>query len=182
METLQKQTLEATAEQLTFFPVASRNHANHSVTQGSNGVNQTSDIYLKKCLEQYEKLNPDGLWQKMFVQLLHQNLSQYSTKYAHRWSLRGTKFHRYLFLLRRLGQNTKGTGFGLLPTPNAEDCRDRGNLEMKAIIRRQEIGKQVGLSAYFKGSPCPICLSMIMGFPKDWLTKPFQNTENQPIG
>lgn len=37
---------------------------------------------------------------------------------ALRWNCKATKFSRLLFRLRPLTQNTEGTGFGLLPTPN----------------------------------------------------------------
>src|SRR4051812_40551707 len=74
--------------QLTFLPADS--HANHSLYQENNKDRQMLDTSILKCLEQYEKLNPSGLWQKMFVGLLHQNFLQSSKIYAHRWKLRGT--------------------------------------------------------------------------------------------
>ena len=58
--------------------------------------------------------------------------------------------------------------FGFLPTPNASDCRSRGNFAMESIRRRVTIGKQIGLSNYFKGAPCPICVERVMRWPMGW--------------
>lgn len=64
---------------------------------------------------------------------------------------------------------TTGNGFGSwLPTPNASDHRDRGDFSMESVKRREMIGKQIGLSTYFKGRPCPTCVERIMGWPTQW--------------
>jgi len=51
------------------------------------------------------------------------------------------------------------TSFGL---PRQGGC-------MPSMQRRLLIGKQVGLSALFKGVPCPSCVEGMMGFPLGWL-------------
>lgn len=64
---------------------------------------------------------------------------------------------------------TTASDFGdWLPTPCASDNRDRGDVSNPCISRRQTIGKQIGLSMYFKGAPCPMCVERIMGWPMGW--------------
>lgn len=163
--------------QLTLLPVDFP--ANLSVIQESNLAKTIIDGSLMKCLGQYERLNRSGLWQKMFLQSLHQNLQKHSSIYVHQWKLKGTKYNRLLFQLRRLKPSMKGTEFGLLPTPAASDFRDRGNYWDNCNQRRLEIGKQVGLSTLFKGTPCPSCVNHMMGFPENWLNEPFMQQETQ---
>lgn len=56
-------------------------------------------------------------------------------------------------------------GGNLLPTPNASDHRDRGNVSHPSIRRRMRLGKQIGLSMLFEREPCPLCVEGMMGFP-----------------
>ena len=57
---------------------------------------------------------------------------------------------------------------GWLATPLASDVRDRGDVDMPSIKRRFAIGKQVSLSALFKGAQCPTCAETIMAWPENW--------------
>jgi hypothetical protein len=61
-----------------------------------------------------------------------------------------------------------------LPRPLASDNRSRGDFTMPSIHRRMMIGKQIGLSCYFKGAPCPMCVERIMRWPMGW-------TDLQPL-
>lgn len=72
------------------------------------------------------------------------------------------------FRLSCLEHPTCEKEFGLLPTPNSTDNRDRGNLNHASVQRRIRIGKQVGLSMLFEKEPCPMCVEGIMGFPSGW--------------
>ena len=57
------------------------------------------------------------------------------------------------------------------PTPNASDCRDRGNLSMPSIQRRQKIGKQLNLGMVVdpnSGALNPDWVSWLMNFPIGW--------------
>ena len=173
--TLNKQISLFTEDQLMFLPEDSL--VNHFQTQEHSLGNTMSDIYLRKCLELYERLSPDGLLVKTFVPLLHQNLAEFSNIYAHQWKVKVTKCNRLLFQLQRLVPSMKDIGFGLLPTPVATDFRDRGTYWDKCNQRRLEIGKQVGLSTLFKKTPCPSCVVHIMGFPENWLSRPFMEQE-----
>ena len=57
------------------------------------------------------------------------------------------------------------------PTPGAADNRDRGNLSMPSIQRRQKLGKQLNLSMVVhptSGSLNPTWVEWLMGFPLGW--------------
>ena len=63
------------------------------------------------------------------------------------------------------------------PTPQAQDDRDRGNLSLPSIQRRQELGKQLNLSMVAdpkSGALNPEWVEWLMGYPsghtalKDW--------------
>jgi hypothetical protein len=57
------------------------------------------------------------------------------------------------------------------PTPQADDNRDRGNLSMPAIQRRQRLGKQLNLSMVVSpdsGALNPTWVEWLMGFPLGW--------------
>ena len=84
-------------------------------------VKLMKDISGRKCLEQYERLNPGGSWEKMFLELLVGQTDWYSKKYKMTWKLKGTKFNRYYFQLSVSGLTTSEKGYGLLPTPAAWD-------------------------------------------------------------
>jgi DNA (cytosine-5)-methyltransferase 1 len=54
------------------------------------------------------------------------------------------------------------------PTPQASDCRDRGNLSSGAVQRRKDKGKQLGLSQVVSettGALNPMWVEWLMGFP-----------------
>lgn len=177
MEILKQQISLFGEKKLMSLPVGSL--ANLLATQGDGLVVRMNDIYIARCLERYQRLNQDSSWQRMFILSLHVNLRNYSNLYIHRWKTKGTKFNRLLFLLQRSRVNTKDIGFGLLPTPMASDFRDRGTYWDACNQRRLEIGKQVGLSTLFKKTPCPSCVIHMMGYPEDYLSKPFMQQETQ---
>lgn len=95
---------------LIFLPEDS--HVNLGQEQGPDLEKRTNDIYFRKCLEQSEKLNPDGLWQRTFMGLLHQNLEKHSKTYAHRWKTKVTPYNRLFFQLHRLKLRINDTDFG----------------------------------------------------------------------
>ena len=67
MTTSKQQTLQFGAAKSTSSPVDSR--ANPTALQENEKVQMMSAIYGPKCLEQYERLNPGGLWGKTFLEL-----------------------------------------------------------------------------------------------------------------
>lgn len=59
----------------------------------------------------------------------------------------------------------------LWPTPNASDCRDRGNLSQPVVQRRAAKGKQLGLSMVVSessGQLNPTWVEWLMGYPTEW--------------
>ena len=57
------------------------------------------------------------------------------------------------------------------PTPQASDCRDRGNMSNPSIQRRVEIGKQIMLSQSVhptSGQLNPTWVEWLMGWPLEW--------------
>ena len=57
------------------------------------------------------------------------------------------------------------------PTPQASDCRDRGNMSNPSIQRRQEMGKQLNLSMVVhptSGKLNPMWVEWLMGWPIGW--------------
>jgi hypothetical protein len=75
----------------------------------------------------------------------------------------------------------------MLPTPSAEDNRDRGKISDPAVQRRIAMGKQVGLTCYMKeigfqttgqnSQLNPLFVLEMMGFPSDWTLLPFLSGE-----
>lgn len=102
---------------LTFFQGDS--HANHLVKPEKEEGPTMIAIYGQKCLEQFEKLNPDGLWEKTFAELLVGQMVWFSTKSVLTWKLKATMSKRLLFQLQASTLRTKENEFGLLPTPRA---------------------------------------------------------------
>lgn len=87
------------------------------------------------------------------------------------WSARVTKQGRLYFRLAPWVPSTFGNAPGYLPTPQASDNRDRGNMSNPSIRRRQEIGKQLNLSMVVKDRPGqlnPEMIGWMMGYPPMW--------------
>jgi len=105
--------------QLTFLQEDSR--ANPTQLQEKERVKKTIGISGRKCLEQYEKLNQDISWGKMFLELLVGTGDWYSRKCKLTWRLKGTKYKRYYFQLVPLTHRIEETEFGLLPTPTVAE-------------------------------------------------------------
>ena len=69
--------------------------------------------------------------------------------------------------------------YGMLPTPNASDHRDRGGPSNPCIKKRMENGKQVGLTMTVDGQLNPRFVGEMMGYPPNWLELPYQDTEKK---
>ena len=119
-------------------------------------------------LAQYERLNRPMLFAKMLLDSSRWMMAKHLTGYSLTWRAKGMKRNNLLFQLAVLGRGTGEIGYGLLPTPNAEDHRDRGHYWDKCNQRRLTIGKQIGFSTLFKGRPDPIITEIIMGYPENW--------------
>jgi hypothetical protein len=71
--------------------------------------------------------------------------------------------------------------YGMLPTPNASDNRDRGGPKNKCVQKRIENGKQVGLTMMVDGQLNPQFVMEMMGFPPNWTELPFQNGDKKVL-
>jgi hypothetical protein len=119
MKISQKQTSLFTEEQLTYLQGDS--HANHIAQQESDLGKKTAATSGRKCLEQFKKLNRDGLLAKTLPGFLLGMTDWSSEKCVLTWKMKGTKSKHLLFQLVPLVRRTEGIGFGLLPTPQAMD-------------------------------------------------------------
>jgi hypothetical protein len=122
-----KGDLEATGGTMTSSSqVASRNYANHSQWLENEKERKTNATYGARCFEQYKKLNRNLSSEKMYLVSQILTADWYSSRCALTWKLKGTKFSRLLFHLQVKTHRIEGTGFGLLPTPQAMDSRGGG--------------------------------------------------------
>ena len=120
METSKKQTLLFTEDKSTFSQGDSP--ANHTPSQAREKVKTMIDTSGRKCLEQYEKLNPDTSWAKTFVGSLVGMKDWFSTRCNLTWKMKASKSSRLYFQLQASTPRTKETEFGLLlKTPCAAD-------------------------------------------------------------
>ncbi len=120
METSKKQTLLFTEDKSTFSQGDSP--ANHTPSQAREKVKTMIDTSGRKCLEQYEKLNPGTSWAKTFVGSLVGMKDWFSTRCNLTWKMKASKSSRLYFQLQASTPRTKETEFGLLlKTPCASD-------------------------------------------------------------
>jgi hypothetical protein len=91
------------------------------------------------------------------------------SKHAVKWSPWAMGSGLWVWMRAAQARTITAIGFGLLPTPQASDNRNRGDISMPCIQRRMRLGKQIGLSMLFKGTPCPMCVGSMMGYPREWL-------------
>lgn len=137
MTTSKKQTLEPTEEQLTFFPVGSRNHASHSRQPGSERAQKMTATSGHILLEQLEKSNHVGLWARTFLGLLVGMGEWYSTRCYLTWKAKDMRPYPLLYQLVPKTPRTEGTESGLLPTPQAIDGNGQGrSLRLKKDCNR----------------------------------------------
>ena len=120
MKMLQLSILDAIEEALTSSQEDSL--ANPTQAQENAEEKKMNAIYGQKCLEQFEKLNPNGLWAKTFAALLIGMEGWYSRRCNLSWKLKGTKSNRFYFQLQASTRHTKEIESGLLlKTPCAAD-------------------------------------------------------------
>jgi hypothetical protein len=123
MKTLQKQISLFGEEELTSSRVDFL--VNRTALPGSDSERKTSATCGPKCLESFGRFNHVGLWAKTFSALLIGTGDWYSTRCKLTWKVKGTKYNRLYFQLQASAiAPTKGTGFGLLPTPRAQEIEN----------------------------------------------------------
>lgn len=72
---------------------------------------------------------------------------------------------------KRMGGENLRTVVKIWPTPQASDNRNRGGAGSRAIQRRKEMGKQIGLSQAVSdtsGALNPPWVEWLMGWPRNW--------------
>lgn len=180
METLKKPILQNGPVQLTLLLEDS--HANHTALQVTDLVKRIRDTSGQRCLEQLNRLNHVGLWEKTFMDCLIGTGDWYSTKFNLIWKMRATKYLRLYFQLFPSMPLTCEIEFGLLPTPKVGgdegyEMRKKRQGHLKAIShlqanieyrmqnnllptpdcsdRRSDKSKQWGLSNYARNSLLP---------------------------
>lgn len=96
---------------------------NRTQAQGKDSARRMIDISGRRCLEQFERLNRDGLLARTFVGLLIGMTEWYSRRCILNWKLKGTKYNRSYFQLAVLALPTEETESGswLLKTPTKMD-------------------------------------------------------------
>jgi len=121
-------------------------HANHTQTQESDLEQKMTDISGLKCLESYQRLNPNGLLGKMFADLLVGMPGWYSSKCRLTWKLKGTKYGRFYFQLVPSTLPTEGTGFGLWRTPSVQEP----GVKVDRLVTKEGEPAKIGERAYDK--------------------------------
>jgi hypothetical protein len=187
---------EATGGMMTSSSqVASRNHANRTPLQGKEKERKMNAIYGQKCCEQLEKFSHVGLWAKMFLELLIGQEDWCSKRYKLIWKLKGTKSSRLFCRLHLLERDIKETGYGLLPTPNANDWntgakpityKKRMERHIKKGVTLQKTLKQLAADLSEVGESTKKLKTSfamdLMGFPENWTVLPFLNGEKNQSG
>jgi hypothetical protein len=110
---------------------------NPTQAQENDSARRMIDISGRRCLEQFERLNRDGLLARTFVGLLIGQMGWYSRRCILNWKLKGTKYNRSYFQLAVLALPTEGIEFGLLPTPMAQS---RETDKEKTLKRKERYG------------------------------------------
>lgn len=117
MKTLPKQISIFTEDESTSSPEGFR--ANLTAQQVKDLVKKMTDTSGQKCLEQFERLNPNMLWQKMFLDSLVGMTDWFSTRCKLTWKMKGTKYNRVYFQLQPSTLPTEEIESGLWPTPTS---------------------------------------------------------------
>lgn len=100
--------------------------------------------------------------------------------FGHKWKLATTPSRRSICRLVASAHPIPGNEFTLWRTPTSTDCRDRGHIGNPSVQRRMRLGKQIGLSMLFQGTPCPFCVAATMGYPMQWARCMGSGTPSSP--
>lgn len=117
--------------QLGLFPADSP--ASRSALPGSVGARMMTATSGRRCLESYERLHPDGSWQKTFLASCLLTEAWSSRLCYLTWSLRATKHSRWYVQLRARVPRTYDSECsssaepGMKPTPRASDGPEKSS-------------------------------------------------------
>lgn len=117
-------------------------HASPTHSQVNDSEKRMNAICGQRCVESFAKLNPTGLWAKMFSALLVGRTDWYSTRCRLIWKLRGTRYKRLYFQLAPQTLRTDVTESGLLPTPRTSDknspgIHGNGGQDLRTVVAMQ---------------------------------------------
>lgn len=116
--------------------------ANRTQAPEKDSARRMIDISGRRCLEQFERLNRDGLLAKTFADLLIGMTEWYSRRCILNWKLKGTKYNRSYFQLAVLALPTEETESGLLLTPSTVDIKPNEKRKKKREEYRKSIGRK----------------------------------------
>jgi len=142
MKKSKKDTAKDGGIQLGLFSVED-SHANHTAQQESDSERKMLDTSGRRCLGSYANAHPTRLWARMFLESLVGTGDWSSKRCKLTWKLKGSKYKRLWFQLVPSALPTEGIGFGLLPTPAAQEGFDRmgGNpiITANGSVRNQNL-------------------------------------------
>ena len=121
VQTSETSPIESSA-QLPLFPGDSP--ASRSARPGSGVAREMTATSGQRCLESYERLHPNGSWQKTFLASCLLTEAWSSRLCYLTWSLRATKHSRWYVQLRARVPRTLDTECSLLPTASARDWKN----------------------------------------------------------
>ena len=155
-----------TSGKLTLFALVSpvKTSASQAGTQELKVIEVV--YFLKLC-----ELQKDSSQSTYYWRTSQRCLIEEWERFSERWPKSGLMLNGTAYKLPLLVRPTDVTGSSFWPTPQAADCRDRGNLSNPSIQRRLAKGKQVFLSMCVSknsGALNPTWVEWLMGFPEGW--------------
>lgn len=198
MQTYARQTLLFGKDELTSLQAVSP--ASRSRSQASAKARRTSVTCGRKCCGLFGLFDPDGLWARMFSELLIGRKEWSSTRCALTWRRQDMRFNRTLYRLAVSVLPTEGTDAGLLPavqtqglkqcvkgrtvpmptgllpTPTVNDATNSSLPESQARRKSGLVKEIVKLSheqRLNRSRLNPLYVAEMMSFPMDWTVLPF---------
>lgn len=169
------------SQQMTFFEEPDVHPGGSHVFQGASRASRTvaldsarhlvmTVIYGPKCGESLAKLSPDGLWLKMFGDCYQAKMDGSFLEFSGTLPKWGTMWAGELRAQPQLEPSIDESGWRLLPTPVASDCkggcvRKDGSLQMSNLKEHLMIFCKRPMRTIY---PNPQFVACMMGFEKDW--------------
>jgi len=147
-------------------------HASPLVMQVKGRANQMTVISGLRCLELSERLNRPLLLAKMLVASSVWKMAKHLTEYSLTWVMKGTPQNNLLFQLVPSGLGTEEIGYGLLPTPMAQEGPGCQQMKLTDAVEIME-GR---LPKYYKMFPTATARDY-----KDGTAKSCQNVESKGL-
>ena len=149
------------------FAEASR--VNHLAEQEKGGQKVMNATCGPKCLDLLRKLNQPMLFAKTLLVCSKLTVARFLKTSSLTCKVKGTKSKLLYCQLHHSVQSTKGTEFGLLPTPAASNAK--GAVRSRFLgskLSRSNLDENLRLSLDAPTTPNPEFLEIMMGFPVGW--------------